>query len=200
VYTLESQKEEFLKEYFRSRVVSTTMVNAVLNRALGNEKRFGKVFYEFTKEEILQMYTDAKVKSNRTLQNWNLTLKHASRWFLHTQGKSLDNAYEAVTRDDLNRCVDADAVKQMLITKEQLQAHQTQHQCHQTFRAFLRLEGRQEDQTCLTAASHFDRAVDSRTQIHKGEACDQAKADDAGNGDNRGNDGLTLIFQTGNRH
>lgn len=124
MYTLESQKEEFLKEYFRSRVVSTTMCNAVLNRALGNEKRFGKVFYEFTKEEILQMYTDAKVKSNRTLQNWNLTLKHASRWFLHTQGKSLDNSYEIVTRDDLNQCVDADAVKQMLITKEQLQTMQ----------------------------------------------------------------------------
>lgn len=124
MYTTEAQKEEFLKEYFRSRVVSATMVNAVLNRAIDNERKFQKEFYNFTKEEILQMYTDAKTKSDRTLQNWNLTLKHAARWFLYSQNKSTDSAYETITRDDLKECVDVNAVDQMLITQSQLQAMQ----------------------------------------------------------------------------
>ena len=100
MYTTESQKEEFLKEYFRSRVVSTSMVNAVMNRAIENERVFGKHFYQFSKEEIMQMYTEAKTKSNRTLQNWNLTLKHASRWFLHNQGEPQQSAYEGITREE----------------------------------------------------------------------------------------------------
>lgn len=124
MYTTESKKEEFLKEYFRSRVVSTTMCNAVMNRALHNEHIFKKPFYTFTKEEIMQMYTNAKVKSNRTLQNWNLTLKHASRWFLNEQEQPLDNAYEAITRDDLNVCIDVKTAKQMLITEGQLRTMQ----------------------------------------------------------------------------
>lgn len=124
MYTTENQKEEFLKEYFRSRVVSTTMCNAIMNRALQNEQVFKKTFYTFTKEEIMQMYTNAKVKSNRTLQNWNLTLKHASRWFLHTQNQSLDNAYELITREDLDQCIDTMTTKQMLISEEQLRTMQ----------------------------------------------------------------------------
>lgn len=124
MYTTELKKEEFLKEYFRSRVVSATMVNAVMNRALENEKIFNKPFYTFTKNEIIQMYTKAKTKSNRTLQNWNLILKHASRWFLNQEGKSLDNEYELITKDDLNQCIDINTIDQMLISKEQLEALQ----------------------------------------------------------------------------
>ncbi len=124
MYTTESKKEEFLREYFRSRVVSTTMVNAVMNRALENEKVFKKSFYKFNKDEIMQMYAEAKTKSNRTLQNWNLVLKHASRWFLNQEEKSLDNEYELITKEDLNKCIDIDTIDQMLISKEQLQTLQ----------------------------------------------------------------------------
>jgi hypothetical protein len=120
VYTTESQKEEFLKEYFRSRVVSTTMVKAVMNRALGNERIFGKPFYDFTKENIIEMYSAAKTKSSRTLQNWNLTLKHASAWFLHGQGKPIDSAYSLITKLDLEQCIDETAVKQMLVSRADL--------------------------------------------------------------------------------
>ena len=44
MYTTESQVEEFLREYFRSRVVSATMVRAVMKRALDNEAVFKKPF------------------------------------------------------------------------------------------------------------------------------------------------------------
>jgi hypothetical protein len=124
MYTTESQKEEFLKEYFRSRVISTTMVNAVMNRALESEKIFKKPFYSFTRDEIMQMYTEAKAKSSRTLQNWNLTLKHAARWFLDKQGLSTDNEYETITKEDADKCIDVDAVQKMLISKEQLETIQ----------------------------------------------------------------------------
>lgn len=120
MYTTESQIDEFLKEYFRSRVVSTTMVKAVMKRVLEHEPIFKKPFYEFTKDDIMHMYTNANVKSNRTLQNWNLTLKHASLWFLQQQGKELNNAYEYITRADLNKCIDEKVVNQMLINKDQL--------------------------------------------------------------------------------
>lgn len=124
MYTTESQKEEFLKEYFRSRVISTTMVNAVMNRALENEIVFKKPFYSFTRDEIMKMYTEAKTKSSRTLQNWNLTLKHAARWFLNQQGVSTDNEYESITREDVNKCIDVDTVQKMLISREQLETIQ----------------------------------------------------------------------------
>lgn len=120
MYTTESQVEEFLKEYFRSRVVSTTMVRAVMKRALDNEAVFKKPFYDFTKENIMRMYTVANVKSNRTLQNWNLTLKHASLWFLQQQGKELHSQYDLITREDLDKCIDEKTLNQMLISKEQL--------------------------------------------------------------------------------
>lgn len=115
MYTTESQKEDFLREYFRSRVVSTTMVNAVMNRALANERIFKKPFYEFSKENIMEMYKSAKAKSSRTLQNWNLTLKHAASWFLYNQGKSIESEYGLITKSDLEYCIDVEAVKQMLI-------------------------------------------------------------------------------------
>ena len=120
MYTTESQVEEFLREYFRSRVVSATMVRAVMKRALDNEAVFKKPFYEFSKENILKMYTAANVKSNRTLQNWNLTLKHASLWFLQQQGKELKSQYDLITREDLDTCIDEETLNQMLISKQQL--------------------------------------------------------------------------------
>ena len=124
MYTTEFQKEQFLKEYFRSRVVSETMCNAIMNRAITNERKFKKPFYDYSKDEIMQMYTEAKVKSGRTLQNWNLTLKHAARWFLNQQNKPLDNQYEHITREDVNACIDSELIKQLLISRDDLNTMQ----------------------------------------------------------------------------
>ena len=78
--TTEREMESFLEEYKRSRIIIEGTVRAILNRALEFEKKFQKSFYEFTIEEILDMYKSTHSISDVTLQNANLTLKHAARW------------------------------------------------------------------------------------------------------------------------
>ena len=77
MYTSQTEIESFLKEYERSRVIMITSVRAVLNRAPEFEQKFHKPFYQFTTDEILEMYKSARAISNRSLQNANLILKPA---------------------------------------------------------------------------------------------------------------------------
>ena len=67
--TTEMEMELFLTEYKRSRVIVEASVRAILNRALEFEKKFQKPFYEFTIDEILEMYKAAHAISDRSLQN-----------------------------------------------------------------------------------------------------------------------------------
>ena len=82
MYTTEMEVESFLNEYSRSRVIIEATVRASLNRALGFEKKFQKPFYNFTIDEILEMYKSTHAISDRSLQNTNLILKHAARWMI----------------------------------------------------------------------------------------------------------------------
>ncbi len=126
MYTSEANVEEFLKEYKRSRVIIETSVRAVLNRALEYERIFDKSFYEFTKEEIIKMYAEAHTRSVRSLSNWNLILKHASLWFLDKQLKPLDNQYNYITKEDLEKCIDINVIDKMMINKDQLDMMQAE--------------------------------------------------------------------------
>ena len=89
MFTTESQMNEFIEEYRRSRVIAETSVRAILKRAAGWEKSYGKAFYEFNKEEALEMFKSAHAISVVSLQNANLTLKHAARYFLRKAGGSV---------------------------------------------------------------------------------------------------------------
>ena len=89
MYTETRNIEEFLNEYSRSRVVIISTVRATLNRALGFEQKFSKPFYEFNTDEILEMYKSSHTISDRTLQNTNLTLKHAARWIINKNSLAL---------------------------------------------------------------------------------------------------------------
>jgi hypothetical protein len=66
--------EEFIKDYQRSRVVAIASVRATMNRALEFEKKFNKAFYEFTEDEVIEMYKSVDAISARSLQNLNLIL------------------------------------------------------------------------------------------------------------------------------
>ena len=114
------QVEEFIEDYQRSRVVAIPSVRAALNRALEFEKKFQKVFYEFTEDEVIEMYKTVDAISVRSLQNINLTLKHASRWMLHNQNKDIDNIYDKITKDLIQKCVNTEKKDNLVITKEQL--------------------------------------------------------------------------------
>lgn len=118
--TESNQIEEFLNEYKRSRVIIETSVRAILNRALEFEKRFKKPFHQFTQNEVLEMYKSAHAISIRSLQNVNLTLKHASRWLLDKQGMKVENIYDNITKELIQDCIDTKKKEDLILTKEDL--------------------------------------------------------------------------------
>ena len=120
MYTTELEVEKFLDEYKRSRVIVEATVRATLNRALEFEQEFQKSFYEFTVDEILEMYKTTHAISDRSLQNTNLTLKHAARWMVDKKGLSTESSYEKITKDLMLDCVDTNKRKSMILTKDDL--------------------------------------------------------------------------------
>ena len=118
--TTEREVESFLNEYKRSRVIIETTVRASLNRALEFERKFQKPFYEFNIDEILEMYKSTHAISDRSLQNTNLTLKHASRWMTDAKGLGIKSQYEDMTKELMQECVDTKRKKNMILTKENL--------------------------------------------------------------------------------
>jgi hypothetical protein len=120
VLTKTSQVEEFIKDYQRSRVVAIASVRATLNRALEFEKKFNKAFYEFTEDEIIEMYKAVDAISIRSLQNINLILKHAARWILHNQQKDITNVYDRITKDLIQECINIAKKEGLILSREQL--------------------------------------------------------------------------------
>ncbi len=117
MFTTESQINGFIEEYKRSRVIAETSVKAVLKRAVEWERKHGKVFYEFDKEEALEMFKSAHAISVVSLQNANLTLKHAARYFLKQVGGSV---YEEIGKYDLEECVDKSKRDGLILSREDL--------------------------------------------------------------------------------
>lgn len=120
ILTTEREVENFLAEYKRSRVIIEGTVRASLNRALEFERKFQKPFYNFTVDEILEMYKSTHAISDRSLQNTNLTLKHAARWILDKKQLIIEIPYEKVTKDLILTCVDTKRKKNMVLTKDDL--------------------------------------------------------------------------------
>ena len=117
LFTTTAQIEEFLSEYRRSRVIIETSVRAILKRAVEWEKQYNKAFYDFDKEEALDMFKSAHAISVVSLQNANLTLKHASRYFQQCAGA---NVYEKIGKYDLEECVDVSKRDGLILSREDL--------------------------------------------------------------------------------
>ena len=117
LFTKESQIEGFISEYKRSRVIAETSVRAILKRAVEWEKKFNKAFYDYNKEEALEMFKSAHAISVVSLQNSNLTLKHASRYFQNSVG---NNIYEKIGKYDLEECVDKSKRDGLILSREDL--------------------------------------------------------------------------------
>lgn len=118
MYTSEKEVEDFLQEYRRSKVIIETTARAALNRAIEFEHKFNKPFYLFTAEEALEMYESAHAVSVVSLQNTNLLLKNASRWFCYKKGDMLDSAYEKITKDLLETVIDTEKQKSLILSRE----------------------------------------------------------------------------------
>lgn len=133
-----SKIEEFLSEYKRSRVIAEASTRATLNRALEYEQKFQKPFYEFAENEIQTMYKAVDAISIRSLQNINLTLKHAARYFLYKAGKDINNVYDNVTKDLIQECVNIKKKEGLILNRDQLTSIQNELLNH-TDKAILEL-------------------------------------------------------------
>lgn len=120
MYTNEQEIEDFLKEYKRSRIIIETTVRATLNRAIEFEEKFGKPFYQFTIDEALEMYKSVHAISVVSLQNSNLVLKHAARWFAYQYNKTVNNTYEEMTKELLNEVVDVNKQRSLILSREDI--------------------------------------------------------------------------------
>ena len=120
MFTTESEVKRFLNEYKRSRVIIDATIRAILNRALEFESKFKKPFYEFATEEVMEMYKSMHAISDRSLQNTNLTLKHAARWMIDSKKLNTKSVYEDVTKELIQECVDTKRKESLLLTKSDL--------------------------------------------------------------------------------
>ena len=121
MFTTEMEVEKFLNEYTRSRVVVEATVRAILNRALEFEQKFQKPFYEFVADDIVEIYKSMHAISDRSLQNANLTLKHAARWMIDKKGLNIRSAYEDITKELILSCVDVNKKAGLILTKDDLE-------------------------------------------------------------------------------
>lgn len=111
----EAQKETFIKEYLRSKVVAETSLYAVFKKTEGFEEKLNKDVSKFTRDEILDMLAKFKAKSINSLLNYTIVLKHYSRFVFGEVGT---NAYESIGKADVADMVDKDA--NILLTREEL--------------------------------------------------------------------------------
>ena len=110
-----AQKETFIKEYLRSKVIAETSLYAVFKKTEDFEEKLNKDVSKFTRDEILDMLAKFKAKSINSLLNYTIVLKHYSRFVFGAVGT---NAYESIGKADVADMVDKNA--NILLTREEL--------------------------------------------------------------------------------
>ena len=112
------QKERFIMDYMRSRVVQKTTLYGLFRKIEPYENELNKDVCLFNKEEAIKMYIELKSRSIYTLLNNNVILKAYTAWHKHYNGLGVENVYESITIDDLRPCVDAKASK--VLSREEI--------------------------------------------------------------------------------
>lgn len=106
------QKEAFIKEYLKSKVVAKTSLYAVFRKTELFEEKLNKDVSQFTREEILDMFAQFRAKSVNSLLNYAIILKHYSRLM---RG---ENEYESITKADVVDLIDKSG--NILLSREEL--------------------------------------------------------------------------------
>ena len=106
------QKEAFIKEYLKSKVVAKTSLYAVFRKTEPFEEKLNKDASQFTREEILNMFAQFRAKSVNSLLNYAIILKHYSRLM---RG---ENEYESITKADVVGLIDKSG--NILLSREEL--------------------------------------------------------------------------------
>lgn len=110
-----AQKETFIKEYLRSKVIAETSLYAIFKKTEDFEEKLNKDVSKFTRDEILDMLAKFKAKSINSLLNYTIVLKHYSRFVFGAVGT---NAYESIGKADVSDMVDKNA--NILLTRDEL--------------------------------------------------------------------------------
>lgn len=113
-------RSEFIKEYSRSRIISDTSLNSLLNRVAKIEKEKDKNIISFSEQEILEMYRSFNLTSVHTLQNYNNYLKAYCDFIIYKTNDG-NNNFTGINKDVLKTCVNEDMRKNKYISYEQLQ-------------------------------------------------------------------------------
>ena len=114
----EEQKESFIMDYMRSRIVQKTSLYGLFRKIEPYEEELNKDVCLFTKDEAKKMYIELKSRSVYTLLNNNVILKAYTSWQKYYNGVKSENAYENITIDDLRPCVDEKASK--ILSREEI--------------------------------------------------------------------------------
>lgn len=107
-----AQKEAFIKEYLKSKVVAKTSLYAVFRKTEPFEEKLKKDASQFTREEILNMFAQFRAKSVNSLLNYAIILKHYSRLMCG------ENEYESITKADVVDLIDKSG--NILLSREEL--------------------------------------------------------------------------------
>lgn len=112
------RKEEFIRDYIRSRVVQKTSVYGLFRKIQSYEEKLNKDVCRFTKDEAIKMYKGFQSRSVYTLLNNNVILKAYCSWQKYYHQLEMETVYDNITIDDLRPCVNEKASK--LLSREEI--------------------------------------------------------------------------------
>lgn len=114
----QEQKESFIEDYMRSRIIQKTTLTGLFNKIEAYEELHNKDACLFDKDEALNMYAEIKSRSIYTLLNNNTILKAYCAWQNYYNKLNIHPIYESITIDDLRPCVDTKASK--VLSREEI--------------------------------------------------------------------------------
>ncbi len=104
-------KENFIKDYMRSRVIAQTSLYSLFKKTQKYEDELNKDVSQFTVDEALRMYKEFQAKSVYVLLNYNVILKAYCAWQKHYNGLDTEIAYNDINKRMLEPLVSPDATK-----------------------------------------------------------------------------------------
>ena len=104
-------KEGFIKDYLRSRVVARTSLYSLFRKTEPFEGQNKKDCSQFSKDEVLSMYSAFKAKSIYVLLNYNTILKAYCAWKRYYYKETVTESYENITIELIKPCVPEDSNK-----------------------------------------------------------------------------------------
>lgn len=112
---------DFFDEYRRIKIINEEAHYSFYKRLVEVwEPKIGKPFYEFTRDEIMDIYSGLQSYNADTLYNYNTFLKNFANWLCDRVGMNIVPVYNNITQTDLKDCVDTTKRREQLLTKEQL--------------------------------------------------------------------------------